>query len=219
LVTLAFAKALYYLIVTFVRIDHQHSFYLFTTKTFSMKHLIFICCMACMAACNNAATTDTLKADSSTALATEAATKVEYPYTLKEPYANWQPGDQQHAVNVMKALQAFEKGDVPACMAYFADSVAMHFDYLDTKLSKDSLQKFFTAQRNGFASMEVTMSDWESVISENKKSEYVTLWYKEKWVDKKGKADSIRVVDDCKIVNGKIAELDEKIQHFPAAKK
>jgi len=183
-----------------------------------MKQLIFICCIAWLAACNNAATNEAKPADSTIAT-TAAAPKTEYPYTLKEPYANWQPGDQQHAVNVMKALQAFEKGDVSACIAYFADSVVLRFDYLDTKLSKDSLQKFFTAQRNGYASMEVTMSDWESVISENKKAEYVTMWYKEKWVDKKGKADSIRVVDDCKIVNGKIAELDEKIQHFPVAKK
>lgn len=184
-----------------------------------MKQLILICCVACMAACNNATTTDTKPADSTTAATTTASPITGYPYTLKEPYANWQPGDQQHAVNVTKALQAYEKGDVPACMAYFADSVVLRFDYLDTKLSKDSLQKFFTAQRNGYTNMEVTMSDWESVISENKKAEYVTMWYKEKWVDKKGKADSLRVVDDCKIVNGKITELDEKIQHFPVAKK
>jgi len=185
-----------------------------------MKKMLFISCVVWLTACNNAATNEAKPADSTAAPATAAAApKLEYPYKLKEPYANWQPGDQQHAVNVMKALQAYEKGDVAACMAYFADSVAMHFDYLDTKLSKDSLQKFFAAQRSGYTSLEVNMNDWESVISENKKTEYVTLWYKEKWMDKKGKADSIRVVDDCKIVNGKIAELDEKIQHFPVAKK
>jgi hypothetical protein len=184
-----------------------------------MKKLLFISCMTFLAACNNAATNEAKPADSTAVPASAAAPKLEYPYSLPEPYANWQPGDQQHAVNVMKALKAYEKGDVAACIAYFADSVAMRFDYLDTKLSKDSLQKFFAAQRSGFTSLEVTMNDWESVISENKKTEYVTMWYKEKWVDKKGKADSMRVVDDCKIVNGKIAELDEKIQHFPAAKK
>lgn len=185
-----------------------------------MKKLLFISCVALFVACNNADTNEAKPADSPVAPVTAAAApKLDYPYTLPEPYSNWQPGDQQHAVNVMKALQAFEKGDVAACVAYFADSVAMRFDYLDTKLSKDSLQKFFVAQRGGFASMEITMNDWESVISEDKKTEYVTLWYKEKWMDKKGKADSMRVVDDCKIVNGKIAELDEKTQHFPAAKK
>jgi len=185
-----------------------------------MKKLLFISCMALLAACNNAATNEAKPTDSTAApAAAAAAPKLDFPYTLPEPYANWQPGDQQHAVNVMKALQAYEKGDVAACMEYFADSVAMHFDYWDTKLSKDSLQKFFTARRASFTSLQVTMSDWESVISEDKTKEYVTMWYKEKWVDKTGKADSIRAVEDCKIVNGKIAEMDQKIQHFPVAKK
>ena len=66
--------------------------------------------------------------------------------------------------------------------------------------------------------MTVKMGDWESVISKDKKTEYVTMWYREIWTDKKGKTDSLAVIDDCKIVNGKIVELDEKIQHFPAKK-
>jgi hypothetical protein len=183
-----------------------------------MKKLLFIFCVAFLAACNNAATKEAKPTDSTAAPATAAAPKLEYPYSLTEPYANWQPGDQQHAVNVMKALKAYEKGDVASCIEYFADSVAMHFDYLDTKLSRDSLQKFFAARRASLTSLQITMSDWESVISENKKTEYVTIWYKEKWMDKKGTADSIRAVEDCKIVNGKIAEMDQKIQHFPVAK-
>jgi hypothetical protein len=56
------------------------------------------------------------------------------------------------------------------------------------------------------------------VISKDKKIEYVTMWYKQITTDKNGKTDSIAVVDDCKIVNGKIVELDEKIQHYAAKK-
>jgi hypothetical protein len=64
------------------------------------------------------------------------------------------------------------------------------------------------------------MDDWESVISSDKKSEWVTLWYKQTVTDKKGHIDSMSVVDDAKIVNGKIVVLDEKIQHLgPALKK
>ena len=67
-----------------------------------------------LGACNNAATNEAKPADSTAAPATAAAAlQLDYPYTLPEPYANWQPGDQQHAVNVMKALQAYEKGRTP----------------------------------------------------------------------------------------------------------
>jgi hypothetical protein len=45
------------------------------------------------------------------------------------------------------------------------------------------------------------------------------MWYKQIMTDKAGKTDSMGVVDDCKIVNGKIVILDEKIQHLVAAKK
>ena len=62
------------------------------------------------------------------------------------------------------------------------------------------------------------MGDWESVISKDGKTEYVTMWYKQITTDKMGKTDSIAVVDDCRIMNGKIVELDEKIQRIPAKK-
>lgn len=63
------------------------------------------------------------------------------------------------------------------------------------------------------------MNDYESVISKDKKDEWVTLWYKQITTDKKGKVDSISVVDDIKIENGKITVLDEKSRKFPVPKK
>ncbi|MEI9958032.1 MAG: hypothetical protein WDM90_17405 [Ferruginibacter sp.] len=65
------------------------------------------------------------------------------------------------------------------------------------------------------------MQDWESVISADKKEEWVTLWYKEYTTDKKGVVDSLGITNDAKIVNGKVVILDEKIQHLgpPPAKK
>ena len=138
--------------------------------------------------------------------------------TLNEPYRDWQPGNKQHAVTFMKGLKAFENGDIDACVATFGDSVDLRFDYLHATLSNDSLKKFFTNERANYNNLTIKMSDWESVISKDKKAEYVTAWYKQIWTDKKGKTDSLAIVDDTKIVNGKIVELDEKIQHFPVKK-
>jgi hypothetical protein len=118
----------------------------------------------------------------------------------------------------MKALKAFENGDMDGTVAGFADSVEVSFDYFKEKMSNDSLKKFFANQRANYSSLTIKMGDWESVISKDKKTEYVTMWYKQIWTDKAGKTDSLSVIDDCKIVNGKIAELDEKTQHFPAKK-
>lgn len=163
--------------------------------------------------------TDSKTADSTgTAPATSSDTKYDYPYTLDKPYQDWQPGDQQHAVNVMKGLKAWENNNIAECVTYFGDSVDLRFDNFHAVLPHDSLANFFSAGRNMYASVTIKMDDWESVISRDKKDQWVTLWYKQIVTDKKGKTETLGVTNDAKIVNGKIVVLDEKIQHFPAKK-
>lgn len=58
------------------------------------------------------------------------------------------------------------------------------------------------------------MNDWETVTANNKSEEWVSLWYKEIVHNNDGKIDSVSVMDDIKIENGKIAVLDQKIRHF-----
>ena len=53
------------------------------------------------------------------------------------------------------------------------------------------------------------MQDWESVISKDKNEEYVTLWYREYQEHKDGKKDSVDVINDIKMKDGKIIGLDQ----------
>jgi hypothetical protein len=62
------------------------------------------------------------------------------------------------------------------------------------------------------------MNDYESVISADKKDEWVTIWYKQKWKDSKGVADSLSVINDIKMKDGKMIILNEMINHFPKKK-
>ncbi len=179
-----------------------------------MKRLMLFSCIAFFAiSCNNNGD----KADSKAA-ASSSDVKYDYAYTLDKPYKNWQPGDQQHVVTVLKSLKAWETGDMEACMVAFADSVDVRFDGFRQKFSKDSLKTFFAAGKAGVSSVSIKMYDWESVISSDKKDQWVTLWYDETTTDKAGKTETIAIVDDLKIVDGKITELDQKIQHYPTKK-
>ncbi|MES2849965.1 MAG: hypothetical protein V4685_12975 [Bacteroidota bacterium] len=184
-----------------------------------MRKLLFISCVALLAACNNAGTTET-KTDSTATAEVKAEKKAlpEMPYTLAKPWSNWQPGDLQHAVTVMNSLKAWENGDIPKSMEAFGDSIEINFDNWVGKFSKDSLAKQFAAYRGTLASVTIKMEDWESVIAEDKSREFVTLWYKQITTDKKGKTDSIGCVNDARVVNGKVVELSETIRHFPAKK-
>ena len=67
-------------------------------------------------------------------------------------------------------------------------------------------------------SVKIDLHDFESVISKDKKDEFVTLWYNQTTTDKKGKVDSVSVINDLKISNGKIVALDEAFRHFPVKK-
>src|SRR5215203_4310454 len=157
-----------------------------------MKHLLILAFAAfTLVSCNDkaaTATTETKPADSTTTVEAPAET-LNYAYTLEKPYRDWQPGDKNHAVMVMKSLKAYEDGDIGGCVTAFGDSVSLRFDRFFARVSNDSLKKIFTASRGNLTSQKVQMHDWESVISKDKKDEYVTLWYKEVNTDKKGKID------------------------------
>jgi len=147
-----------------------------------------------------------------------AINPADYPYKLNEPYKNWQIGDQKNAIMVMKMIKAWETGKVEECASYFADSAKMYFDYYETVLPKDSMVSFIESSQAEYTSIKVEMEDWESVISADQKDEWVTLWYKQTWVDKEGKADSMNVVNDAKVENGKIARIYEYVMHFAPKK-
>jgi hypothetical protein len=161
------------------------------------------------ASCNNNGTEGKEAAKDSTKKdSTATAAAVNYPYTIEHP-DNWDIGSKQNTVIALSALKAFNSGNIAESVTYFGDSVKVEFDGMDKKLSNDSLKAIFTKWRNGYKSIDVKMQDWESVISKDKSEEWVTLWYRQKWEDTKGKADSADYIDDLKLKNGKIIQLDE----------
>jgi hypothetical protein len=144
-------------------------------------------------------------------------TKTVYAYTINKP-DNWDIGSSKNTAVALNALKAFENKKIDESLSFFADTVLWKADYMEVKYPKDSLKTYFTGIWKDIASMKIDMQDFESVISKDKKDEYVTIWYVQKTIDKKGKTDSIVEINDMKIVNGKIAELDETIRHFKVKK-
>lgn len=119
-------------------------------------------------------------------------------------------------MNATKALKAYETGKVDESASYFADSMQFTADNIDVKISRDTLKSWFAGMWQNTKSIRVEMNDYESVISKDKKEEFVTLWFKEIVTDKSGKVDSLAYVDDIGFKNGKIISMDEKTRHYPA---
>lgn len=147
-----------------------------------------------------------------------AINPADYPYQLNGPYKDWQAGNQENAIMVLKMIKAWETKNVAECASYFADNCEMNMDYYQATVSKDSIVAFIENSYTNNASIKVEMQDWESVVSADGKDEWVTLWYKQTLVDKDGKSETLNIINDAKIENGKIVLFDEYIQHLPEMK-
>jgi hypothetical protein len=179
--------------------------------------MVIACASIFCIACNNATTP--APATAATPAADSSTEKIDYAYLpANHPPDYWDRGDQKKVAMVLKCVKAFENGNVDEAITPFADSIYVAMDGLDAKLSKDSLKSILKSGWAGMKSMKIVMDDYEAVISKDKKTEFVTLWYKQIITDKKGKTDSAVYVDDLKIENGKISVLDEKGRKFPTKK-
>ncbi len=177
-----------------------------------MPKLFTLCLMMYIgSSCTNSTDKSTEKTNSAD------TAKPVYAYSVKNP-DNWDIGSSKNTEVALNALKAFENNKIDESVSYFGDSVAWRADNFDVKLSKDSLKATFTALRNDIASIKVDMHDFESVISKDKKTEYVTIWYTETTTYKKGTTDSVALINDMKISNGKIIELDEYTRKLKAKK-
>jgi hypothetical protein len=159
--------------------------------------------------CNNQGKQDEVKTDS-----TAKKEPLVYPYTAKYSL-NWQPGDEKYAVLALTAMKKYSDGDVKGCFDYFADSIEFIADKYHFNGKKDSLQAIMTPMRSDLTSMTVIPDTWITTYYPDYKVTWVTLWSTEKWTDKKGKTDSLYVVDDIMIKNDKIAQIDEKQRMYP----
>lgn len=180
------------------------------------KMFLFFLAGIVFSSCSNQAT-ESKEIMKDSASAGPAAVTTNYPYTIDHP-DNWEIGSTDNTMAALSALKAYENGNIDECVKYFGDSVRLQFDGVDTKVSKDSLKSMFTKSRAAIKTMEVKMDDWESVISKDKNTEYVSLWYKELWEDTKGKKDSLAEMDDLQMKNGKIVGIDQKSRKLAAKK-
>jgi hypothetical protein len=173
-----------------------------------MKKLFFIFLGAmAFSSCNNQSS-DSTEATTDSSAKVAATEKVNYPYTIDHP-DYWNIGSPENTMVALSALKAYENGNIPETLKYFGDSVHLQFDGLDKTIAADTLRLIFTNNRKMYKTYSIKMDDWESVISKNKKEEWVTLWYRQKWEDMNGSKDSLDVIDDLKLKDGKIIRLDE----------
>jgi hypothetical protein len=184
--------------------------YLLNLKQSIMKQLLWIAIAAMAVSCNNGDSKTTGKDSTATSTTTSnsTVTQTDLPYRIAN-YREWEPGSGENKLIALNALKRWEEGKMDESVKYFGDSVKMDFDGPTMTLSNDSLKKIFTAGWGQYKTVSIEMQDVESVISKDKKEEWVTMWYRQRSETKAGVKDSVDIVNDAKIRNGKIVTLDE----------
>lgn len=176
-----------------------------------MKKLLIVCtAAAAFISCKDKATESATTTDSSSAAAAKA---VDLPYSKTKP-VDWEWGSNENIAIAMNALKAYQNNQPEECAKYFADTAMIQFDHLDKTIPRDSLAAFFKAGWATNKHIDIKMDDYESVVSKDKSLEYVSLWYKQITEDTKGKIDSLDVMNDLKMKNGKIVLISEKTRHY-----
>jgi hypothetical protein len=69
-------------------------------------------------------------------------TKTNLVYTVKKP-DNWDIGSTKNVAVAFNALKAFEDHKIDESLHYFGDSVLWKSDYIEAKISNDSLRSIF----------------------------------------------------------------------------
>lgn len=174
----------------------------------SSKKILFLSLsLAIFSSCNNGDGSTKPSSGKDSLAVAPVEQKMSYPYSIEYP-DNWEIGNQQNTFNALSALKAWENGNIDESLKFFADSVLVQFDGIDKKVSRDTLKAIITPAKM-VKGVKVKMQDWESVVSKDKKDEYVTLWYRQYYEMVNGKTDSVDVINDIKMKDGKIVGLDE----------
>ncbi len=183
-----------------------------------MKKIIFPALLLGLLSCNETGTSDELGAvkpiDDSV---TTSAANLDYAYTRTNK-SNYVMGDPAQIQMVLTSLKAFETNNLDALVSNFSDTVELNFDNYHAKVSRDSAKTILANNRSRYDSYSINMHDWETVKSTNTEDEWVSLWYTEIYKEKGGKLDSVNVMDDVKIQDGKITEISGYIRRFPTKK-
>ena len=167
-------------------------------------------------ACNNQK-----KSDESSGKTEEKKETTAITYAYKPDYSSdFSIGDVNHAKTVLDLYKMWEDGRVDDFKSVLSDSVSL--DFPDGNKFKnntvDSFINFAKQFRKTLSSVKLTFDAWMPIHANDKKEDFVLVWYREYETDMSGKIDSTRGHAYFQLKNNKISgwsEFDQKLMAPP----
>ena len=182
-----------------------------------MKQLfIALLAVSALIACNNEKKSDEPAGKTEEKKETAAIT---YPYT-PDYTSDFSIGDANHSKIVLDLYKMWEDGRVDDFKSVIADSVSVEFP--DGNKFKnntvDSFINFAKGFRKTLSAIKIKFDAWMPVHANDKKQDYVLVWYREYETNMAGKVDSVRGHAYFEIINNKVrswSEFDQKLTAPP----
>jgi len=154
-----------------------------------MKSLFGLAIVLLMASCNSDTPAETTVATDTTATEVKEEVKFLYPATFS---ADWKIGDPQKIVKVQELYKVMlADSNYESTIPYYADSITnLSFDNRVLRLSAPAFVDAVKNFRKGFKSLDEEFRSYVVLKNEEKNTEMVLVWVKEKGVRQSGKVDS-----------------------------
>lgn len=180
-----------------------------------MRQLFFaLLATLVLLACNNQKKSDETSGKMEEKKETAAIT---YPYTPDYTH-DFSIGDSNHAKTVLDLYKMWEEGRVDDFKSALSDSIHVDFPngFKFKNNTVDSFINFAKQFRKTLASIKLVFDAWMPVHANDKKEDYVLVWYREYETNMAGKVDSIRGHAYFEIKNNKVRSWSEYDQQLMA---
>lgn len=127
-----------------------------------------------------------------------------YAYQIKQSNQWLVNNNPQNAVVVMSVLKAYQHGDTARLKQYLADSIMIYYDGGMYRGGRHEFMFAIKERVKQLKNIEIKVKDWESVISRDRQQERVNTWYTLYYRTSQGKPDSVDVLDEARLKDGKI---------------
>lgn len=142
---------------------------------------------------------------------------IAYPYAAAFS-SDFSIGDANHSKIVLDLYKMWEDGKVDDFRSLLADSVSI--DFPDGNKFKDntadSMISFAKQFRSTLSSVKMAFDGWMPIHANDKKEDFVLVWYREYQTNMKGKIDSVRGHAYFQIKNNKVRSWSEFSQQLTA---
>ena len=181
-----------------------------------MKRLFFTATVAILASCNS---NQPVQTETAKPAIDSAVLSINSPYNVSYS-SKFVIGSSKNAETILTLWKDYDNGNLSAHKESFADSIELYLaDGSKLHSSRDSIIAIIQKHRNMFSAVSDRVDAVTSLKSTDKNQDWVLVWGMETDIDKKGKVDSVNLMETWRLNKDGKADLVYQFNQVAATPK